>query len=267
MIMLRKTIAVYAVAASLLISADLTRAQVTDQDMDGLSDVLETRVYFTNPTNPDTDGDGRSDGHEIDNGYSPLEKKVKKLSEVDTDKDGLNDSLEIQLGTFLNDPDFDDDGKKDGEEVFAGFSPWVGNGSREVLRHVEVDLNTQQMAYFMNGVKLGIIQVATGKRQTPTPVGEFEILRKVPVIHYRGEDYDLPNTKWNLEFKRTYYLHGAYWHNQFGIQPMSHGCVNIAYKDVEKLYKYLDVGDKVKVTGKTPTKAQVAAAKKAANSL
>ena len=33
---------------------------------------------------------------------------------------------------------------------------------------------------------------------------------------------------------------------------MSHGCVNMAYKDVEKIYNFLDVGDKVKVYGKTP---------------
>lgn len=103
--------------------------------------------------------------------------------------------------------------------------------------------------------------VSSGKLSTPTPLGEFEIMRKVPVVHYKGVDYDLPNTKWNLEFKRTYYLHGAYWHNQFGIRPMSHGCVNIAYKDVEKLYTFLDVGDKVKIVGKTPSYVKKVAAK------
>jgi lipoprotein-anchoring transpeptidase ErfK/SrfK len=104
----------------------------------------------------------------------------------------------------------------------------------------------------MNGIELGSVPVSTGLLRTPTPRGEFSILRKVPVKHYIGEDFNLPNTKWNLEFKRSYYLHGAYWHNQFGIRPMSHGCVNIAYKDVEELYKFLDVGDKVKVYGTTP---------------
>lgn len=262
MIMLRKTIAIYAIAASLFMTVSMAQAKAGDQDSDGLLDVLETTVYFTDPFNPDTDGDGRNDGHEVAYGYSPLEIKVKKLSEVDTDKDKLNDALEIALGTKLNNPDFDNDGKKDGEEVLAGFSPFEGDGSRNVLRHVEVDLNTQQMYYFMNGVKIGSMPVSTGKRATPTPVGEFEIMRKVPVIHYRGADYDLPNTKWNLEFKRSYYLHGAYWHNQFGKKPMSHGCVNIAYKDVEKLYAYLDVGDKVYVSGKTPISVKAAVVKK-----
>jgi lipoprotein-anchoring transpeptidase ErfK/SrfK len=61
-----------------------------------------------------------------------------------------------------------------------------------------------------------------------------------------------------LGFKPSYYLHGAYWHNQFGIRPMSHGCVNIAYKDVEKLYAFMDVGDKVVISGKTPKRVQIA---------
>jgi len=67
-----------------------------------------------------------------------------------------------------------------------------------------------------------------------------------------GVNYSYLNTKWNLRFKESYYLHGAFWHNQFGIKPMSHGCVNIAYKDAEKLYKFLQEGDQVKIVGETP---------------
>lgn len=225
-----------------------------DTDADGLTDNEEITRYFTNPQNADTDGDGFPDGIEIANGFSPHAGNRKKLLEVDSDNDGLSDSLEIILGTNLTKGDTDDDGIDDKKEVFTGFNPLIGNNNREVRRHAEVDLNTQKLHYFMNGIELGSFGVSSGKLQTPTPKGEFKVLRKVPVVHYIGPGYDLPNTKWNLEFKRTYYLHGAYWHKQFGIRPMSHGCVNIAYKDVEKLYQFLDVGDKVFVKGKTPTK-------------
>jgi len=181
---------------------------------------------------------------------------------VDSDTDGLSDKLELQLGTDPQNKDSDGDGYLDGEEVANGFNPFNGNRDRSLSRRVEVDKNTQQMTWYLNNVKVGQALVSTGLIGLDTPNGEFEILRKRPVVHYKGPGYDLPNTKWNLEFKKSYYLHGAYWHNQFGIKPMSHGCVNIAYVNAEKLYKFMSVGDKVIITGKTPKgKVQLAGAK------
>ncbi len=181
--------------------------------------------------------------------------QVRAAEIIDTDSDGLSDEIELKLETDLASVDTDKDGYPDGIEVANGFNPLVGDRNKDAKRSVEVDLNTQQMKYFFNGVEVGKVPVSSGKRGTDTPNGEFKILRKVPVVHYKGPGYDLPNTKWNLEFKKTYYLHGAYWHKQFGIRPMSHGCVNIGYADAEKIYKFLKVGDSVKVVGKTPTKA------------
>lgn len=178
---------------------------------------------------------------------------VAAAQEPDSDRDGLPDSLEISLGTDPLNPDSDGDGYKDGEEVQNGYNPLKGNRDRSLPRRVEVDLSTQQLSYYLNNVKIGSAPVSTGLLNMPTPVGEFEILRKVPVMDYIGPGYNLPNTKWNLEFKNHYYLHGAYWHNQFGIRPMSHGCVNIAYKDAKKIYNFLDNGDKVEIYGKTPS--------------
>ncbi len=181
---------------------------------------------------------------------------------VDSDRDGLSDDLELQLGTDPQNIDSDNDGYADSVEVVNGYNPLKGKADRSLLRRVEVDKNTQQMAWYLNNVKVGQAPVSTGLIGLDTPSGEFKILRKRPVVHYKGPGYDLPNAKWNLEFKKSYYLHGAYWHKQFGIKPMSHGCVNIAYPDAEKLYKFLSVGDKVVITGKTPKgKVQLAKVK------
>lgn len=237
-----------------LLPAATLAAEVADTDRDQISDQEEISVYHTDPKFSDTDGDGMADGEEIKNGYSPLHGGKQKLSAVDTDGDGLSDAVEIALGTDIINIDTDGDHHPDNAEVYTGFNPFKGGRDRTISRHVEVDLTKQQIHYFMNGVKLGSAPVSTGLRKWATPTGEFEIIRKRPIIHYRGEDYNYPNTKWNLEFKKTFYIHGAYWHNQFGKRPMSHGCVNMAYKDVEKIYNFLDVGDTVKIYGKTPLK-------------
>lgn len=48
-----------------------TNARELDSDSDGLPDTMEERL-LTDKLNPDTDGDGYSDGVEFDNGYNPL---------------------------------------------------------------------------------------------------------------------------------------------------------------------------------------------------
>ncbi|MBU0546476.1 L,D-transpeptidase [Patescibacteria group bacterium] len=173
---------------------------------------------------------------------------------LDSDSDGLDDALEQVLGTNPNNPDSDGDGHADAVEIKNGYNPLKGNNDRGIKRTVQVDLSAQMLRYYVNGIEVGAFPVSTGVLGMDTPKGEFAILRKLPLVNYRGWNYNYPNTKWNLEFKNHYYLHGAFWHNQFGIKPMSHGCVNIAYKNAEKLYKFLQVGDVLKVVGATPRK-------------
>lgn len=48
-----------------------------DSDSDILSDLDEINKYFTNPSLPDTDGDGHDDAEELKNGYSPNERQKK----------------------------------------------------------------------------------------------------------------------------------------------------------------------------------------------
>ena len=45
--------------------------QAADTDNDGLSDFDEVRIYKSDPSKPDTDGDTYLDGQEVKNGYSP----------------------------------------------------------------------------------------------------------------------------------------------------------------------------------------------------
>jgi hypothetical protein len=90
-----------------------------DTDGDGLTDGQEVNTYNTNPLLSDTDGDGHSDGSEITAGTNPLDPNDPPVVDpnVDTDGDGIIDSQEATLGTNPNNPDSDGDGLTDGQEV------------------------------------------------------------------------------------------------------------------------------------------------------
>lgn len=222
-----------------------------DSDLDGIFDYIETNIFHTDPFNSDTDGDGYDDKIEIDNGYSPLYGDKKYLSDVDSDNDGLNDSIEIALNLNLKNQDSDNDGYADGLEVKNGYNPLGLAGNRDVERIVEIDRSKQQMHFLLNNVRIGSYYISTGKLSTQTPLGTFSIIRKLPSHYYPGLYQDFPNTKWNLEFKRSYYIHSAYWHDDFGMKAKSGGCINMTIPDAKQIYSFLDVGDKVKVYGKT----------------
>jgi lipoprotein-anchoring transpeptidase ErfK/SrfK len=43
--------------------------------------------------------------------------------------------------------------------------------------------------------------------------------------------------QWVQYFYRDYALHGAYWHNRFGI-PTSRGCINLRNSDAQWIYEW-----------------------------
>jgi len=221
-------------------------AQMIDTDNDSLSDYDEMNVYFTDYQNPDSDGDGYDDGLEITNGFSPRYGDGKKLIQVDSDKDYLNDKWELVLGTGLMNPDSDGDLYLDGTEVAASYDP-LDKEINKLEKVIKVDIATQTLSYYFDGKLFDSFLISSGVAGMDTPEGEFAILDKIPVKHYGGPGYDLPNTKWNLLFTKRiygYYIHGAYWHNNFG-HPMSHGCINVDYEHMEPLYWWAQYGTKV----------------------
>ena len=217
-----------------------------DADHDGLSNIEEIERYHTDPYNEDTDGDGYVDSLEVSNGYSPRHGGSQRLISVDSDKDYLNDAWELVLGTGLMNPDSDGDLYLDGTEVAASYDP-LNAQPVKLDKLIKVSLDEQRLEYFFGGKLLDSFLISSGLDSMPTPVGEFKILDKVPVKHYGGGDYDYPNTKWNLHFttqRYRYYIHGAYWHDNFGEQ-MSHGCVNVDYEHMEPLYWWSQYNTKI----------------------
>ncbi|MCK5561623.1 MAG: hypothetical protein KAJ51_13555, partial [Thermoplasmata archaeon] len=88
-----------------------------DYDNDNLTFWDEAIVYDTDPFNPDTDGDGMSDGWEVANGFDPNVPD----NYLDSDGDGITDVQELLWGTNPNNADTDGDSKdgnfEDGTEI------------------------------------------------------------------------------------------------------------------------------------------------------
>jgi hypothetical protein len=109
--------------------ADDHPASGADSDGDGLTNEQEQQIG-TDPTDPDTDGDGIGDGNEDPDGdgLTNLQEfsgsanthygnRPTNPLDADTDNDGLKDGREIELRTDPRDADTDNDRLKDGAEV------------------------------------------------------------------------------------------------------------------------------------------------------
>ena len=101
-----------------------------DQDGDGLTNLQEFLIK-TRPDLADTDGDGASDGAEVNRKFDGVSKPTDPLN-PDSDGDGLPDGAETSTGVYVSatntgsDPtlgDTDGDTFPDGQEVVHGSNP------------------------------------------------------------------------------------------------------------------------------------------------
>ncbi len=116
---------------------------------------------------------------------------------------------------------------------------------------IEVDLSDLKLYVWEGNRKIYEFSVSTGRPGYNTPTGEFRVWRKVLSQRYKGGTpgtsgyYDLPNVPYSLFFEgsgvpnwKGYSIHGAYWHNDFGIKNRSSGCVNVKPEEAGLLYNW-----------------------------
>ncbi len=144
-------------------------------------------------------------------------------------------------GVHLALGDLDEDGK---DELLTGPGAERLPSADPTGKRILVDLSEQRLYAFERNQLIASFLVSTGVARMPTPTGSFAVFRKIANKLYQGPDYYLPNTPWNLNFKPSYYLHAAYWHNNFG-RPMSHGCVNLSVANAKWVYDWAPLGTSV----------------------
>ncbi len=216
-----------------------------DSDNDGLNDWEEINLYYTDPNNPDTDFDGINDKVELDTYYSPHRGHGYLLEQLDWDKDGLNDLLELRFGSDLKNSDSDGDGYDDGLEIANDYSP-VNPDPVKMRKSVKVDLNRQRLGRYLNDILLDEMIISGGVGNT-TPVGQFFINNKHPRAWSNLAGLWMPN--W-MAFKGSMYgLHALpIWPDgsKEGLdvlgQPASHGCIRLGDQDAENLYNWINIG-------------------------
>ena len=103
---------------------------------------------------------------------------------------------------------------------------------------INIALSNRQL-FLKNGEQtLGTYPVAIGKPSTPTPTGNFKVVKKI--LNPGG----VLGTRW-IQF--TWREHGIHGTNQPWLigRAVSHGCVRMYNRDVEKVYPNVKIGTPV----------------------
>jgi hypothetical protein len=128
----------------------------------------------------------------------------------------------------------------------AAPPPEIDVGAGE--RWIDVELSTQTLVAYEGAAPVFATLVSTGKGRegtaNATPKGTHRIWIKLATSDMDNlEDpkasryYRMEDVPWVQYFERGVGLHAAYWHRSFG-EVRSHGCVNLAPLDAQRLYTF-----------------------------
>ena len=156
-----------------------------------------------------------------------------------------SDKLEINSTTYLS--------LKNGKwvkqsqvRITAPGEPPEGLKPNE--RWLDVNLTQQTLVAFEGQRAVFATLISTGKstkvkeKDHSTPVGRWRIREKHVTTTMDGDGtaagdlpYSIEDVPYVMYFFRSYAVHGAFWHRNYGVQ-MSHGCVNLAPLDAKRLF-------------------------------
>lgn len=113
-------------------------------------------------------------------------------------------------------------------------------------KSIVVSTSDQRIYAYEDGELVRSHITSTGRAQTPTVKGDYNIYVKYRTDDMSGPDYFLPDVPFTMYFYQGYGIHGTYWHNSFG-RPMSHGCVNLPIDEAEWFFNWANEGTPVRV--------------------
>jgi lipoprotein-anchoring transpeptidase ErfK/SrfK len=149
--------------------------------------------------------------------------------------------------------------------------------STPATRRIIVSIPDRKLALVEEGRVLRVYKVAVGARVSPSPTGEFRVVRRLTNPTYYHPGVVIPpgksnplGTRWIGLDRKGYGIHGTNEPRSIG-KAASHGCIRLAKADLEQLFVEVRVGDVVEIhahadaetaaifsSGRTTTTAQAA---------
>ena len=114
-------------------------------------------------------------------------------------------------------------------------------GIAKTGKWMHVELGQQVLTAYEGDKMVFATLISAGKKITSTKAGRFEVYAKTVHSTMRGrpwDDYYAEEVPLVLHYDAGRALHGAYWHDQFGI-PKSHGCINLSPPDAAWLFAWV----------------------------
>jgi hypothetical protein len=119
---------------------------------------------------------------------------------------------------------------------------WGTNGEK----WIDINVTKQTLALYEGTKAVYATLVSTGEAGLSDPAKSTATKRGIYRIHTKhvsvtmdsdevGEEFELRDVPYVQYFESNYALHGAYWHDRFGI-PKSHGCINLAPEDARRIF-------------------------------
>jgi lipoprotein-anchoring transpeptidase ErfK/SrfK len=119
---------------------------------------------------------------------------------------------------------------------------WGTNGEK----WIDINVTKQTLALYEGTKAVYATLVSTGEAGLSDPEKSTATKRGIYRIHTKhisatmdsdvvGEEFELRDVPYVEYFESNYALHGAYWHDRFGI-PKSHGCINLAPEDARRIF-------------------------------
>lgn len=117
---------------------------------------------------------------------------------------------------------------------------------------INVEERYQTLSCFEGNTEVYYCRIAAGKKFDPdgtplesssSPTGTHTIWRKLVSTHMSGgttgAGYDLPGIGWTTLFSGNgVAIHSTFWHNNFGGELMSHGCINACPDDAKWIFRW-----------------------------
>lgn len=123
---------------------------------------------------------------------------------------------------------------------------WGKNGER----WLDINVTKQTLVAYEGTNPVYATLISSGEAGLDDPEHSTATKRGIFRIHTKhlsttmssdevGEEFELRDVPYVQYFEDGYALHGAYWHDRFGV-PKSHGCINLAPEDARRLFFFTE---------------------------